>query len=316
MLALVRATAHLEDFGWIRAAALSPDGLLEANTWRELSLLQVDARFKRHQPGSVHADSDRGRPLGGPSVPRSTPEQFARSSERDNAIAFLQLESRAQAGEARSVLGTSRRWAQIVSGGNEDGNEALFLLDDTRLDAPQGRGLNVVTMGPDCMEMRAHAETFDTWGDDSASERFEAFLTAVPNGFFVLLAAKDDASERLSPGAKNVIRQQLGGVEVDRLTYGDAYSLFAVKGDGESIAERYVSRTEGPATLNFILPTATLPAWRCLADQIYVDAPRPDGAFYVCLVAAFVFYGILAASKLGFLAGEESLGGGQPRKGR
>lgn len=237
----------------------------------------------------------------------------------DHALSFLQLASHAEADEAPSVLeaerSNSRRWAQIVSAGNVDGNQALFLLDDVRLDVPQGRGFNVVTMGPDCMESRLHTETFDTWGDDSASERLEAFLNAVPNGDFVLLAAKDDASDRLSPGAKKVIREQLGGVEVDRLTYGDAYSLFAVKGDGESIAERYVSRTEGPATLNFILPTATLPVWRCLADKLYVDAPRPDGAFYVCLLAAFVFYGILAASKLGLFERDETLRGKPLRKG-
>merc|ERR1719329_989057 len=119
------------------------DGLLDVDATGEISLLQIDARFKRVDPWIQHA-------VGGQAAgEKSTIEDFNRIQERDDALAFLQLVSHSDAGEDRSALAAEpaipRRAAQIVSAGNDDGNRAHFLLDGARLDVPQGRGMNVAT---------------------------------------------------------------------------------------------------------------------------------------------------------------------------
>merc|ERR550532_3762829 len=102
--------------------------------------------------------------------------------------------------------------------------------------------MNAVVLRADGSAIRSgqrRPQTFDTHGDGAGS--LAAFLDGLEDGTIILLAAKDDASAKLTAEAEAAIAR-CGGARARDVNYRDAYALIGVK-NGVALAETF--RTNG-----------------------------------------------------------------------
>ncbi len=118
-------------------------------------------------------------------------------------------------------------YIQIESRGLRFGNKASIVVDGESAIAPGGRGLNVVVINDDGVVISRR--TFDTFRDTSQSESFARFIAGLPDGRWVLIAVKDEASRNLTKNAKNAIKR-LGSTKIDSLGYRQSWCIIGRTG--------------------------------------------------------------------------------------
>jgi len=92
----------------------------------------------------------------------------------------------------------------VQSAGLEVGSLAHIYVDGRDV-APGGRGYNVAIIDPDTGQVLETA-AFDTHLDEAASGALAEFLSAVPRGRIVAVAAADEASRLLGEDAAQALR--------------------------------------------------------------------------------------------------------------
>jgi len=99
-------------------------------------------------------------------------------------------------------------------------------------------------------------QSFDTWGDDSASSRLVEYLRGLPAGTVVLAAVADDGSLRLSQQAREAIAAMFGSRFIGKLAYQQSWAMLSRKGAAAPIAEGASSTSQVALerTLTFPMP--------------------------------------------------------------
>lgn len=166
------------------------------------------------------------------------------------------------AGDARYRVGATGVVSPVdvvvASAGRLYGNRASIRVNGEEV-APNRRGYNVAVVDPRAGVVTA-AAVFDTFIAATEAERLARFLGAVPPGFIVAAAVKDDAQGRLTPEAVEALRA-VGGQFDARGQAFTSHLLVGVKGARpgsaiESAGPRGltalvgVDRTEAPLVLD------------------------------------------------------------------
>lgn len=135
-------------------------------------------------------------------------------------------------------------WREAVvvrSAGYSDGNQAEFWMNGERIHSTGARGLTVVEVRPELLALYMsygygvpvkHKETFDTYVDSS---KLEAYLSSVPAGNLLLMAAVDEASTMLSPQAEALIAT-FGAENIQQMGFRSSYALIGQK-NGSALSE-------------------------------------------------------------------------------
>jgi uncharacterized protein (TIGR03437 family) len=147
---------------------------------------------------------------------------------------------------------------RVISGGFKSRPLARFdwngrTLFSTAGGGP-GRGINVLPVNASTGVL-SPVRTFDTWGDESASEALIGYLYGLPEGTIVLFAVADDASLLLSAEARDVIAGMFGSRFIQWISYQQSWAMIGRKGKGAPIAENASVQTQ--VVLNHVL---TLPS--------------------------------------------------------
>jgi len=79
------------------------------------------------------------------------------------------------------------------------------------------RGINMVALDPFKHELLAN-NNYDTYGDAKAASRFVKDFRKLPKSSVIAIAVKDEATNRLSGQAKEVLKS-LGSQEIDNLKF-------------------------------------------------------------------------------------------------
>ncbi len=129
---------------------------------------------------------------------------------------------------------------RVISGGYKAQPLARFDWNDRVLfsttGAGMGRGINVMAVDA-ATGVFSPVQSFDTWGDDSASSRLVEYLVGLPAGAVVLAAVADDGSLRLSSQARDAIAAMFGSRSIQKLAYQQSWAMIARKGASSPIAE-------------------------------------------------------------------------------
>jgi hypothetical protein len=136
----------------------------------------------------------------------------------------------------------------VQSAGEEAGDFGHIYVNGVDL-SPNGRGYNVVVIGP---QGAAQTASFDTHLDPGASAALAAFMAAVPDGDTVAVAAADEASMNLGEEAVAALRS-IGATGDLRGKFRWGHAIIGVKGARPGSAReamdglRPVSVVTGPA---------------------------------------------------------------------
>lgn len=131
-----------------------------------------------------------------------------------------------------------------------------------------GRGINVLTV-ESATGVITSIRSFDTWGDEGASDRLIQYLASVPNGTPVFFAVSDDGTLRLTSAARLAIQVLFGSRQIAGLGYQDSWALIGRKGS-QPIAEN-ASKTWG-VSVYAILP---FPMWQYYWNPLDPATPLP-----------------------------------------
>jgi len=156
----------------------------------------------------------------------------------------------------------------------------VFEVNGIQLHKTSRRGLTVVTL-----KQAPGTKSIETWDAFGTSQRFDTWkssggladsLESLPEGTIILIGISDEASRRLSNGAKAAIKK-CGGQQIDSLGYRSAYALIGVKG-GKALAEDLRPSGEG-----YAIALGRVEARR-FADRPFCDArsaaPPVAGSFW------------------------------------
>ncbi|MDZ7724834.1 MAG: C25 family cysteine peptidase [candidate division KSB1 bacterium] len=132
-----------------------------------------------------------------------------------------------QSGSNGVRLSTENISLRVESAGKRQGNFARILVNSQSV-MPTSRGFNVAVLTNNCAEICATA-TFDTWGNEQASEKLADFISNVPENDYVLVAVKDEASNRLYEPALNAL-ETLGSVHCRDIGPFDSWAIIGRKG--------------------------------------------------------------------------------------
>jgi hypothetical protein len=103
--------------------------------------------------------------------------------------------------------------------------------------AGSGRGINVMVVDPATGVFSA-VRAFDTWGDETASERLVEYVSALPDGALVLFAVADDGALKLTREARNAIWTMFWSRYIGWLGYQQSWALIGRKGGFPPFAEQ------------------------------------------------------------------------------
>lgn len=151
----------------------------------------------------------------------------------------------------------------VRSAGFLDGSEVSFHLDGQLLHDTKRRGLTVAILRDNLM--LETLQTFDTFGSTEEVDALQAHLEALPMGKWILIGASDEASNKLSDGARAAIRA-CGATQIDSLGWRGSYALIGRKG-GSALSEAVAASGAGISLAAAELERVpeTLPLQRCEA---------------------------------------------------
>jgi hypothetical protein len=95
--------------------------------------------------------------------------------------------------------------------------------------AGSGRGINVMVVDPATGVFSA-VRAFDTWGDETVSEKLVEYVSALPDGALVLFAVADDGALKLTREARNAIGTMFWSRYIGWLGYQQSWALIGRKG--------------------------------------------------------------------------------------
>lgn len=126
---------------------------------------------------------------------------------------------------------------RIGSGGYYDGNFAAIWVNGKNVIPSAARGFNVAVLHRDTHAL-VKTGTFDTSQNDQAASQMTSFLTEVVPGDIIVIAAKEDAQQRLEP----VLSSQLTKLGANTMpTRRASMAIIAIKG--------YTGGTTGSAAM-------------------------------------------------------------------
>jgi uncharacterized protein (TIGR03437 family) len=129
---------------------------------------------------------------------------------------------------------------RVVSGGYKSAPMARFDWNGRAVfvtaGGGPGRGINVLAVNPES-GVFSSAQSFDTWGDVTASQRLTQYLSGLPAGTIALFAAADDGSLLLSQDARDAIAGMFGSRSIRALDYQQSWALIGRKGLSTPIGE-------------------------------------------------------------------------------
>jgi hypothetical protein len=128
---------------------------------------------------------------------------------------------------------------RVSSGGFAPGPVAQFEWNSRVLFSSGGgpaRGINVLPVDP-MTGVFSGVQSFDTWGDESASGRFVSYLSSLASGTLVLLAVADDGTFQLSHAAREYIALRFGSHAIRDLGYQHSWAMIGSVGAAAPIAE-------------------------------------------------------------------------------
>jgi hypothetical protein len=136
----------------------------------------------------------------------------------------------------QKVKGGSR--LEVQSAGYLTGNFATINVAGKMLVSRDSarRGLNVVALEPFKHELILN-QSYDTYGDSKASKKFVKDFKKLPTGAVIIIGVKDEASERLSGEAREVITS-LGSQEISNLKMREGFAFIGVKGQIKFLEKR------------------------------------------------------------------------------
>jgi hypothetical protein len=141
----------------------------------------------------------------------------------------------------------------VESAGFSDGNFARIIINGVALVSPK-RGINCAVYDGILATVDT-VVTFDTYQDETASERLAAFLENVADNKIVMAAIKDEGSRLLSDRAKQAL-QQIGSSKSFQIGSRDSWAIIGQKGaDIGSVPESFVKSGNGPAVVTDSLTT-------------------------------------------------------------
>ncbi|KAJ3070694.1 hypothetical protein HDU98_006295 [Podochytrium sp. JEL0797] len=138
------------------------------------------------------------------------------------------------------------------SAGFTDGNFAkIELARDSHsvpLPAIFGRGLNVAVLDP-LDGAIIESASFDTHISSEESYEFTKMIESVDPGSIVIVVAKDDCTENLTPSAR-LACESLGSSKIRQVAYRDSWCLIGEKGaEPGSMPESHAPSRDGPTAL-------------------------------------------------------------------
>jgi hypothetical protein len=143
---------------------------------------------------------------------------------------------------------------EVVSGGFKASPLALFVWTGQTIYSTTGggagRGINVLAVAPDT-GILSPVQTFDTWGDPTASAALQSYLSGLPNGTLVMFSVADEASYRLTADTRSAIASWFGSQYISALAYQQSWALIGRKGAKTPLAEG--ASTDAQVTLARVL---------------------------------------------------------------
>lgn len=129
------------------------------------------------------------------------------------------------------------------SAGFFDGDRASIVVNGQER-ALNLRGINVVRLNSQGQFVESSA--FDTFASAEAADGLVRYIATLSEGEIVILAVKDEASNKLHAQARAAL-EQLGSKTIGQLSNKDSWTMIAVVGR-EALAEEYRPSGQGPAT--------------------------------------------------------------------
>jgi len=144
---------------------------------------------------------------------------------------------------------------KVMSAGKFVGNYARIEIDGNEIIFSGDRGLNVVVMNE--YGSIISTQSFDTHISSNNAEGFVSFISGLEDGSWVLISVRDEASNNLTPDAKNAIKS-LGSNKIDSLGYRHSWCIIGMKSAAaDTVIEDY--NPNGVASCTFLTsaPTST-----------------------------------------------------------
>jgi len=132
---------------------------------------------------------------------------------------------------------------EFESAGFHDGNVASIVVNGKERSLNL-RGLNIVRLDP--QGNLVESTVYDTYEDADASNSLIRYLDGVPTGEILIIAIRDEASDRLTAKVRAAL-EALGSEYVGRLGYWGSWGMICVVGHGK-LVEDYRPSAQGPAT--------------------------------------------------------------------
>ncbi|KAJ1976951.1 hypothetical protein H4R35_002493, partial [Dimargaris xerosporica] len=159
----------------------------------------------------------------------------------------VNLAATASAGVGADVLSDGQTHLTITaqSAGYNSGNFAHVTVNDVAV-AVNHRGINAVVVDP-LEGVIAETMAFDTHISESASQELAEFLQFLEPSMVVILVAKDDCAERLSPEARQACQVLLGSRQIQHVQYRDSWCIIGYKSAPlDQVAEALKRDRAGP----------------------------------------------------------------------
>jgi uncharacterized protein (TIGR03437 family) len=129
---------------------------------------------------------------------------------------------------------------RVVSGGYNSAPLAQFVWNGVALFSTtgggRGRGINILAIDPATGVYQA-VQSFDTWGDPTASARLIQYLSLLPNGTLVLFAVADDGALLFTPESRAIISKMFGSLCARILDYQQSWAMIGRKEASAPMAE-------------------------------------------------------------------------------
>lgn len=138
---------------------------------------------------------------------------------------------------------------KAISAGNIDGSYGAVEINGKNIiQNSYFRGFTLVTL--DTLTFQPIAQKiFDTYDNSSDSDSLVAFINRIEAGTLTIAIVSDEASRKLSVGAKNALKL-IGASKIDQLGFFDSYTLIGKKGILEGTAlEKLVKSGNGKSIL-------------------------------------------------------------------
>jgi len=132
----------------------------------------------------------------------------------------------------------------VTSAGRFDGNSCSFKIDSTVVEYKPHRGFNFLVLEADGKIVETRH--FDLWDDEEAPDDMKTYVKGLARGTLVLVAGKDEGTQRLTTALKTTMADAFGTQELASLGYRESYAAILIK-DRPPIDEKRTACHAGPA---------------------------------------------------------------------